>query len=184
MNSTKAVSKFLSYTLRHHPPAEIDENGYVPVDVLLKMINHKRAQKSPMAPLFTVMDLEELVSSNDKQRFAFDEEKTHLRASQGHSIEVDLELEAVEPPEILYHGTGAQHVKSIMSLGVQKRGRQHVHLSEEYIVASTVGGRHGKPVVLKVYALSMHQMGYPFYLSDNGVWLTDQVPTRFLTTMK
>jgi len=126
--------------------------------------------------------INEVVRDNDKQRFIIEENK--IRANQGHSIEVDLELKAVTPPDILYHGTATRFLDSIMQTGLSKQARQHVHLSQELETATAVGKRHGKLVILEVDAKKMFDEGFEFYLSENGVWLTDVVGVRFLKEKK
>ena len=173
----KNHSKFLSYVLRHKPESigiVLDENGWVEVSVLLEASN--AAGKNISKEL-----LKEIVESNDKKRFAFDESEDCIRASQGHSIKnIDLALEEIEPPEILYHGTVEKFLSEIEQTGLQKMNRQYVHLSATRETATTVGSRRGKPIILDVRALSMYRLGYKFYRSVNGVWLTDSVPWEYI----
>ena len=124
--------------------------------------------------------LEDIVATDEKQRYSFNEDKSLIRANQGHSIPVDVELEQVAPPEILWHGTGAKFVESINQSGLIAKSRLYVHLSSDYETAVNVGSRHGKPVVYKVHAKEMEQDGYIFYQSVNGVWLTKEVPKKYL----
>ena len=124
--------------------------------------------------------LEEIVSTDEKQRYSFNEDKTLIRANQGHSIPVDVELEQKTPPELLYHGTGEKYAASIEKQGLIPKSRLYVHLSSDYDTAVKVGSRHGKPVVYTVAAGEMRENGYTFYLSVNGVWLTKSVPVGFL----
>lgn len=170
------ISKFLSLVLRHQPETigiTLDDNGWADVNTLLQQINaHGTAINHDV--------LEHIVATNSKKRFAFDETHTRIRASQGHSISVDLAYTPVQPPEILYHGTASQYLASILKTGLEKRNRQHVHLSADIITATKVGQRHGKPKVLAIYTKRMYQDGYNFYLSDNGVWLTDHVPAQYI----
>jgi putative RNA 2'-phosphotransferase len=174
---TTGISKFLSLVLRHQPRLigiTLNEQGWVSVDELLKQANkHGKA--------ITTDILNHVVETNAKKRFAFSDDKLQIRASQGHSVQVALGYEPQVPPDILYHGTGSQSVQSILQTGLQKRGRQHVHLSADIDTAIKVGSRHGKPVVFMVMAKLMYEQGYPFLLSANGVWLTDNVPSNFLT---
>lgn len=172
----KSISKYLSYLLRHNPGAiglQPDEQGWVGVDELLRKNDHKFLQ-------FTYTDLEEIVATNPKQRFAFNEDRSRIRASQGHSITIDIGLEAQEPPEYLYHGTAVQFVPAIMAQGIDKRSRHHVHLSAELATATAVGSRHGKVQVLTVCAGKMYEDGIAFYCSENGVWLTDHVAVQYI----
>ncbi len=128
-------------------------------------------------------DLVECVETNDKQRCAFDASGEMIRAKQGHSVEVDLQLEEREPPETLYHGKVERFLSSILKDGLVRGKRHHVHLSRDMETATTVGARRGKPVILMVYAGRMNRDGHNFYLSANGVWLTDAVPPVYLTRM-
>lgn len=178
MNNAQLVkiSKYLSKHLRHQPERlgiKLAPGGWVAVDELLS------ACAKNLFPL-SKAQLYEVVEKNDKKRFSFDPTKTLIRANQGHSVKVDLQLEPVIPPNVLYHGTGHGAVKSIMHNGLNKMSRHHVHLSEDIETAIKVGSRHGKPVVFAVDAATMHDSGYTFYCSDNGVWLVDCVPPEYL----
>lgn len=170
------ISKFLSFVLRHKPEAiglELSEHGWVELDQLI------RAAREAGTHLDREL-IKEVVERNDKRRFSLSEDGERIRANQGHSIEVDLELEPVVPPTTLYHGTATRYLASIRAEGLLPRGRNHVHLSPDETTATAVGRRHGKPVVLKVRARQMHEQGHTFYLSQNGVWLTERVPVAFL----
>ena len=172
-----ALSKFLSFILRHHPETiglHLDAQGWADVETLLRLMNaHDRTIDRAL--------LEHIVATNNKKRFAFNADGTKIRASQGHSIAIDLAYTPREPPEMLYHGTAAATVAAIFaSGGLEKRARQHVHLSADPDTAVKVGQRHGKPVVLRVLAGQMQRDGFLFYRSDNGVWLTDHVPAAYL----
>lgn len=172
----KKISKFISYVLRHHPEElgiELDENGWAPVDTMIQKMNEREFNISPAL-------LREIVANNDKKRFAFNEDNTMIRASQGHSINIALNLAPANPPAILYHGTGEKNVASILQSGLDKKERQHVHLSADPETATAVGARHGRPRVFTIAAEAMQQQGYIFYCSDNGVWLTESVPAAFL----
>jgi putative RNA 2'-phosphotransferase len=174
---TTSISKFLSLVLRHQPEAigiSLNEHGWVDVNELLRQA-HKHGK------VITMDILNHVVETNTKKRFAFSDDKQQIRASQGHSIAVELGYEPQVPPLVLYHGTGSQSVESILKTGLEKRSRQHVHLSADTDTAIKVGSRHGKPVVLQVLAQEMYEKGFVFYLSANGVWLTDEVPAEFLT---
>ncbi len=173
----KSTSKFLSLVLRHQPEVigmQLDPEGWLPVDDLI-------AGANAHGHLLTQELLREIVATSDKQRFAFSEDGTRIRANQGHSVEtVDLNLSVSQPPNELYHGTVARFLDSIRSQGLIKGSRNHVHLSSDIETAMKVGGRRGKPVVLTVHAHQMHEAYYYFFLSANGVWLTDVVPPQFL----
>ncbi len=169
-------SKFLSLVLRHNPSAAgitLDDSGWVEVDVLVKAV--QRTHRN-----FTRERLIEIVETNDKKRFSFSGDGTRIRAAQGHSIGVNLELAPVTPPERLYHGTTERFLPSIREQGLIRMKRDHVHLSPDEKTAHQVGMRHGRPVILVVRALDMNAAGHAFYLSDNGVWLTESVPVQFI----
>lgn len=172
----KKISKFLSYVLRHHPELinlYLDENGWADVDELItKSTNDSQG--------FTFEELDEIVLTNAKKRFAFNEDKTKIRASQGHSIDINLDLILQRPPEFLYHGTAQNNMDSILENGIVKRSRQHVHLSIDKETATHVGMRHGKPIILTIKTGEMFENGVEFYLSDNEVWLTDFVDAKYI----
>lgn len=170
------VSKYLSKHLRHQPERlglTLEPGGWVAVGDLLRACNARGM------PLDRRM-LDEVVSRNDKRRFAFDEAGLRIRAQQGHSVEVDLQLEEAEPPSVLYHGTGSGSVEAVLREGLRKMRRHHVHLSPDIPTALRVGARHGRPALFAVDAPGMRREGYTFYRSGNGVWLVDDVPPRFL----
>lgn len=170
------VSKYLSKHLRHQPERlglSLEKGGWVGVEALLSAC----AQNNfPIRP----EELRQVVETSDKQRFAFDESGTKIRANQGHSTEVDLELTPQIPPERLYHGTGHRSVEAILASGLLKMARHHVHLSAELETAKKVGGRHGRPVVFEIDCAAMLAAGFSFYCSQNGVWLVERVPPEFL----
>lgn len=172
----KNISKFLSYILRHNPEKlgiTLDENGWTSVAVLLEKIN--------VEPYSLSMEqLEEVVATNNKKRFAFNEDKTMIRANQGHSVDIDLALQPKEPPSYLYHGTVEKFINSIQEKGLIKGTRQHVHLSSDKETAINVGSRRGKPIILTIRSGEMHAQGFTFFQSENGVWLTDEVPAEFI----
>lgn len=175
-NSVVKVSKFLSLVLRHQPELinlNMDEQGWVSV----RELTEKCATKGVH---FTFDELKYVVDTNDKKRFKFNDDFTKIRASQGHSIKIDLGLELKYPPEFLYHGTGEKSVNSIKINGLKKMNRQHVHLSKDKETATKVGQRHGTPYIFTVRAGDMSRDGFKFFLSDNGVWLTDHVPAKYL----
>lgn len=170
------ISKYLSLVLRHAPEAAgitLDENGWTDVGILLKQLTINGYPVSPAG-------LDHVVTSNNKQRFIYNEDRTRIRASQGHSVAIDLAYAEREPPAVLYHGTAEAFLSSILETGLDKRSRHHVHLSAEDETARRVGQRHGKPVVLVVDAARMRVDGYTFFCSANGVWLTEQVPAAYL----
>lgn len=174
----KKTSKFLSYVLRHHPELinlNLDENGWANVDELITK------SKRDSYEGFTFEELDEIVQTNEKKRFAFNEDKTRIRASQGHSIEINLALISRQPPEFLYHGTAQSNIESILEKGIEKRSRQHVHLSQDKETATKVGMRHGKPIILTISTGKMFEDGIEFYLSDNEVWLTDFVAAKYIS---
>lgn len=163
--------------LRHQPEKidlQLDEQGWAGVRELISKMNKNGIEIDELL-------LEQLVADNDKQRFAFNEDHTKIRASQGHSVSINLLLPPAIPPAILYHGTAIKNLESILENGLQKQTRQHVHLSATRATATAVGSRHGKPVVLVVNTLAMQQDGYVFYLSENKVWLTEHVPPQYLS---
>ncbi len=170
----KQISKFLSLILRHRPEKiglTLDKNGWATVSELIA--------KSKLR--FTIEDLEVVVATCDKQRFIFNETKSMIRANQGHSLKnIDLELQNNAPPEYLYHGTVNKFMSAIKEKGLLKMNRQHVHLSKDRETALKVGNRRGQAIILSVRSNKMHQDGYEFYKSENGVWLTDNVPTAYI----
>lgn len=179
MNQDKITkfSKFLSLLLRHKPEEiglTLDENGWADVKDLLE-----RLRKTGKA--HSMEDLREVVATNDKKRFSFNDDETKIRANQGHSLKtVDLKMQPIEPPEFLYHGTSERNKNAILESGIQKMSRQHVHLSKDKGTAMTVGMRHGKPTVLVVAAKQMFDDGIDFFLSENKVWLTDFVDKKYI----
>lgn len=171
----KDISKYMSLILRHKPEAigiSLDEHGWANVEELIAGIAKNNE--------FNMEILEEIVRTDEKQRYSFNDDKTLIRANQGHSILVDVELEEKEPPEILWHGTGEKFVVAIDAEGLISKSRLYVHLSKDEDTAIKVGARHGKPVIYNVLAKQMYEDGYKFYLSVNGVWLTKDVPVKYL----
>lgn len=169
------TSKFLSLILRHKPEVieiTLDEHGWARVDEVIAGI----AKTRPMSMAI----LEEIVATDSKGRYAFNEDKTLIRANQGHSVHVDVELEEKAPPAVLYHGTGEKSVASIEAQGLLPMSRLYVHLSLDVATATKVGQRHGKPEVFRVDAQAMAAQGHRFYVSRNGVWLAKHVPAEFL----
>ncbi|MGV3531459.1 MAG: RNA 2'-phosphotransferase [Chthoniobacteraceae bacterium] len=170
------TSKFLSLVLRHEPQRiglTLDASGWAEVHELLTGCSE---HGHPMSRA----DLEEVVATNEKKRFAFSDDGQRVRASQGHSIEVSLGYTPQKPPSVLFHGTASRFVDAIRKEGLQKRARQHVHLSTDEETARVVGQRYGSPVILSVDTEAMVTRGHEFFVSDNGVWLTDHVPTHFI----
>ena len=171
---TVKVSKYLSKHLRHQPERigiTLDENGWVAVDELMRAAAAHGFR-------FTRAELDHVVAVNDKRRFTID--GTRIRANQGHTVEVDLDLPTAEPPAYLYHGTVARSLEAIRAEGLRPMNRHHVHLSPDRETATRVGARRGRPVVLPVDAGAMHRAGHVFHVSANGVWLADAVPPEFL----
>ena len=170
------TSKFLSLILRHEPERaglKLGEAGWVDVDELLQAVNSHGVT-------LTLDQLKHIVATSDKKRFAFSDDGQSIRASQGHSIEVDLQYPPQTPPEILYHGTATRFLDSIRQHGLQKMERHDVHLSAETKVTVQVGGRHGRPALLTIRAGDMHRAGFAFRCSANGVWLVNHVPPQFI----
>ena len=170
------ISKLLSKILRHQPDLigiQLDDNGWVEVSTLLKNLAKHQNQIS-------FEQLKEVVDTNSKKRFSFNDDLSKIRANQGHSVEVDLALQAQTPPDILYHGTVEKNLDSIFEKGLSKMNRHHVHLSADTETAQKVGMRHGKPIILTIESKKMYDQGYVFYLSENHVWLIDSVPSQFI----
>lgn len=170
------ISKYLSKHLRHQPERlglTLGPGGWVSVTELLEACARHQFPVSRA-------DLDDVVACNNKRRFSFDPTGTLIRASQGHSVAVDLQLEPVEPPEVLYHGTGHGAVAAITEQGLRKMARHHVHLSADVETARAVGARHGRPIVFAIDAAAMQRAGHVFYRSDNGVWLVDLVPPEYM----
>lgn len=160
--------KHLSFLLRHDTEYQFDKHGYREVKDLVK--NHG----------YTKAELIEIVETNDKQRYEFNNDKTKIRARQGHSINVDVELKETTPPDVLYHGTATRFLDSIMKTGINKMSRNYVQLTNDIDTATTVGSRHGTPIILKVDSRKMSDDGIKFYLSNNNVWLTEYVDTKYI----
>ena len=171
------ISKYMSCILRHQPELigiTIEKKGaWANTDELIKGISKKYPIDRNI--------LEEIVANDDKQRYSFNADKTKIRANQGHTIDVEIDFPQLPPPQILYHGTTVKNVDSILRTGINKGKRLYVHLSQDIPTAEKVGARHGKPVIFTVSAQEMYNDGYVFYLSDNGVWLTDFVPTKYIS---
>lgn len=171
------TGKFISYVLRHKPSAayvELDEHGWADVGALIDGV-------CKTGRTIDRHTLEEIVETDGKHRFGFNADRTKIRANQGHSIEVDVEMQALAPPDVLYHGTAEKNLESIRSEGILKKSRNYVHLSKDKETAIKVGSRHGKPIVLKIDTKRMYADGFEFLLSANGVWQTKQVPFDYVT---
>lgn len=170
------LGKFLSLVLRHEPSAAgvvLDAQGWVNIDELV-------IGAAARGRAFTRADVLHVVATNSKQRYALSDDGQKIRAVQGHSLEVELPLEAIVPPEVLWHGTADRFINSIMREGLTRQSRQHVHLSADEQTAVAVGSRHGRVVVLQVDAGRMHRDGQKFYQAENGVWLTNEVAVKYL----
>ena len=170
------TSKYLSKILRHQPQRiglQLDAQGWADIDELLRRLTQ---QGLPL----TRAELEALVRDNDKQRFRISADGRRIRASQGHSIAVDLGLPPTPPPDTLFHGTATHNTDSIFAMGLRPGTRRHIHLSCDYATAVRVGSRHGQAVVLAVASGAMHAIGHAFFVADNGIWLTADVPPQFL----
>ncbi len=165
-------SRYLSYLLRHNPQnanLNMDKHGWVSVQELINNTNGK----------FSFLYLEQIVKEDKKQRYSFSEDKTKIKANQGHSIHIDLGLHPIKPPDILYHGTAERFIDKIEKDGVKKMTRDYVHLSKDLETAISVGKRHGKPCIIVIDAKRMYEEGNEFFLSDNKVWLTNYVSPKY-----
>lgn len=175
MRNLNSLSRYLSLILRHHPEAAgitLDEHGWADVGPLIEGIRRTRP--------FDLATLEEIVRTDEKQRYSFSEDHALIRANQGHSVPVDVELERLTPPDTLWHGTAERFTASIEAIGLIPKGRLYVHLSGDPETAVKVGARHGKPALYQVLSDRMAREGRAFYRSVNGVWLTERVPPEFL----
>ena len=171
------ASKFLSYVLRHKPHSiglELDSDGWAEIDqLIIGSANEGRNINREM--------ILAILTSSEKKRFAISSDGQHIRALQGHSSEnVSIRLPAETPPTILYHGTATRFLKSIQQQGLISGSRHHVHLTKDKSTALAVGQRYGKPVILIIDSLKMHQDGLAFYLAENGIWLTTHVPPQYI----
>jgi len=170
------LSKYLSFVLRHRPDdlsIQLSSDGWANVEEMISAMNSQ-------GKVVTIDDLYQIVAQDEKQRYSFNSDKSQIRANQGHSIEIDLKLQPIIPPEYLYHGTAEKNIDSIREQGLLKRERHHVHLSENENTAKQVGARYGRPVILVIFAQLMNFDGHLFFRSDNNVWLTDEVPPQFI----
>jgi len=170
------LSKALSYWLRHKPEKIgiiLDKNGWTDISVLI--------EKAKTEIEFTIDDLKQVVVDSDKQRFAISEDGSQIRANQGHTTEVELTFKEIAAPPVLYHGTVKEAIEGIKKVGLKPMKRHHVHLSKDIETATIVGARRGKPILLKIDAMKMQDEGFKFYISENGVYLTDIVPKKYIT---
>ncbi len=168
------LSKHLSYILRHRPDViglELDSQGWATIDDLVEKVTKFNLTNDL---------LRVVVETNDKQRYRISDDGKRIKANQGHSIDIDLDLEPVQPPHVLYHGTADRFMDTIKADGLTKQNRHHVHLSESEPVAMTVGGRHGRPVIIIISARKMYEDGFQFYKTANNVWLVDHVPPEYM----
>lgn len=180
MSKKDKLSVFISLVLRHKPDAagiQLDEHGWANVEELISGIN-STGRKIDMKIL------EEVVASDEKGRYSFNEDKSLIRANQGHSIPVDVDLKEQEPPEFLYHGTAERFLEDIQAEGLKPVSRLYVHLSKDKETAAKVGKRHGEPAILQVHSGEMFRDGNKFYLSENGIWLIQSVPTKYFEIME
>lgn len=180
-NKLRNTSKFISLILRHRPEAigiTLDEHGWADVQELIEGINKSDGH------IIDMKLLEEIVQTDEKQRYSFNEDHMLIRANQGHSIPVDVELEEKIPPDTLWHGTGEKYVASIDVQGLIPKSRLYVHLSSDVETARKVGSRHGKPVIYEIDCSGMIKDGYRFFLSANQIWLTKEVPARYLKKLQ
>jgi putative RNA 2'-phosphotransferase len=171
------ISKYFSFLLRHEPQAiglQLDENGWASIEELIEKTTDFKLDRNM---------IEVVVETNDKQRFSISKDGLFIRANQGHSIEIDLDLIAQEPPSVLMHGTAERFMVNILDKGLSKMERHHVHLTESSAVAQSVGSRYGKPIILSIAAKEMYEDGFKFYKSANNVWLVDSVPVKYIKIM-
>ncbi|HGM3536419.1 TPA: RNA 2'-phosphotransferase [Clostridioides difficile] len=176
MSKKDKLSIFISLILRHKPEIigiKLDEYGYADVNELIEKINNAGRN-------INIEILEQIVKEDNKQRYSFNEDRSKIRANQGHSINIDVELKELEPPEYLYHGTATRFLDNIKNEGIIKQSRLYVHLSRDIDTAIKVGKRHGTPVILKINTGKMYENGYKFYLSENNVWLCEYIPFKYV----
>lgn len=174
-NNLDKISKFLSYILRHKPESiglKLNSYGWLLIDDIIFNSQQELSLSKEI--------IEKTVSNNKKKRFTISDDGRYIRANQGHSIKVDLQLTPKEPPSILYHGTASRFLDSILKEGLKAGQRQYVHLSSNIETAKEVGNRYGKPLILTIDSKRMHQDDYQFFISDNHVWLIDFVPRKYM----
>lgn len=175
-NKDVELGKFISLILRHKPEVigiTLDSHGYADVNELINGINKSGKE-------IDMITLERIVRDNNKKRYSFNKDKTKIRANQGHSLNIDVELKIADPPKVLYHGTAERFLESIKEKGILKQSRQYVHLSQDKETAINVGKRHGKPIVLAIDAEKMKNEGCIFYLSENNVWLCNDISWKYV----
>ncbi|MDY6622175.1 RNA 2'-phosphotransferase [Clostridioides difficile] len=176
MSKKDKLSIFISLILRHKPEIigiKLDDYGYADVNELIEKTNNTGRN-------INIEILEQIVKEDNKQRYSFNEDRSKIRANQGHSINIDVELKELEPPEYLYHGTATRFLDNIKNEGIIKQSRLYVHLSRDIDTAIKVGKRHGTPVILKINTGKMYENGYKFYLSENNVWLCEYIPFKYV----
>ncbi|MDV9617784.1 RNA 2'-phosphotransferase [Clostridioides difficile] len=176
MSKKDKLSIFISLILRHKPEIigiKLDDYGYADVNELIEKINNTGRN-------INIEILEQIVKEDNKQRYSFNDDRSKIRANQGHSINVNVELRELEPPKYLYHGTATRFLDNIKNEGIIKQSRLYVHLSRDIDTAIKVGKRHGTPVILKINTGKMYENGYKFYLSENNVWLCEYIPFKYV----
>lgn len=177
MSKHDKIGRYIAFVLRHKPDAAgivLDAHGWASTDQLVQAIQKHVDSEC------TLETLEDVVRTDSKGRYAFSRDHSHIRANQGHSVNVDVELEELQPPDFLYHGTATKYVSSIDKQGLIPKSRLYVHLSTTTETAKDVGKRHGAPVIYTIHAKRMFDEGHKFFKSSNGVWLTKNVPTKYL----
>lgn len=176
MSKKDKLSVFISLILRHKPEIigiKLDDYGYADVNELIEKINNTGRN-------INIEILEQIVKEDNKQRYSFNDDRSKIRANQGHSINVNVELRELEPPRFLYHGTATRFLDNIKKEGIVSKSRLYVHLSNDIDTAVQVGKRHGTPVILKINTGKMYENGYKFYLSENNVWLCEYIPFKYV----
>ena len=177
MNTLISLSRYISFILRHRPDAiglSLDKHGYIDVQNLINGIKEN-------SDFYIDLDiLKFIVETDNKKRYSFSEDGTKIRANQGHSVKVDLGLKEVKPPSVLYHGTGEKYLESILKEGLKSKSRMYVHLSSDVDTAISVGKRHGEPIILNIDTNKMLEDGHKFYLSENGIFLAESVPVKYI----
>ncbi|HGT0205763.1 TPA: RNA 2'-phosphotransferase [Clostridioides difficile] len=176
MSKKDKLSIFISLILRHKPETigiKLDDYGYADVNELIEKINNTGRN-------INIEILEQIVKEDNKQRYSFNDDRSKIRANQGHSINVNVELRELEPPKYLYHGTATRFLDNIKNEGIIKQSRLYVHLSRDIDIAVKVGKRHGTPVILKINTGKMYENGYKFHLSENNVWLCEYIPFKYV----